>query len=153
MHLVRYEQLVRDPVSVLESICALLGEDFEPAMLRFYDRIPEHIQAIRHLDLGRLDSPVGAGSIGNFNEMPESEIAEIEAICAEGMVALGYERATTARPVPVLPTPPGRLQFLFGRLRYYGVNPERWQRGWARWRMMLGLWTHHLLGGGFLRRD
>ncbi len=122
-------------------------------MLEFFTRIPEHLRAIRHLDLGRLDSPVSTGSIGHYREMRGNEVAEIEAICAEGMAAMGYERTTTSRVIAARPRPPGRIRFGLDRLRYYGVNPERWRRGWARWRMILGLWARYLLDAGLLRRD
>jgi len=36
--LCRYEQLVTDPENDLRRACALLGQDFDPAMLRFQDR-------------------------------------------------------------------------------------------------------------------
>ncbi|MFL6291919.1 MAG: amino acid adenylation domain-containing protein, partial [Thermoanaerobaculia bacterium] len=36
-HLVRFEELVRDPEPVLRGLCAFLGLDFHPAMLRPYE--------------------------------------------------------------------------------------------------------------------
>lgn len=39
----RYEALVREPEATLRRVCGFLGEDFEPAMLRFHERPPAEL--------------------------------------------------------------------------------------------------------------
>ena len=36
--MVQYEDLVTHPEETLKSVCAFLGEDFEPRMLKYYER-------------------------------------------------------------------------------------------------------------------
>ena len=151
VHVVRYEQLVSEPVDQVRALCDVLREEMEPGMLEFFKRIPDHISAIRHLDLGRLTAPVSAGSVGNFRQMSDAEIGLIEGICADGMEAMGYAPTQRGARVPQLSAPPGRLRFVWDRLRYYGLNRERWRRGWARWRMALTLRARYLAIGGPLR--
>jgi len=153
VHLVRYEDLVQEPFRVVKEMCALLGEPYEPTMFRFYERIPEYLRAITHIDLSKLSSPVAASSIGKFREMPADDIKQIEATCAVGMEAMDYPVTTSLAKVAVetVPKEPNCLCFLLDRLRYYRLNRERWRRAWSRWRMMLQLRVHYLLTLGPLR--
>ena len=41
---VRYEDLVTDPSGVLSSLCAFVDLDFDPAMLRYYERTPSRLR-------------------------------------------------------------------------------------------------------------
>ncbi len=145
IHAVRFEELVRDPERVLQTVCGHLGERFEPAMLQYYEHVPPEFLDRRHA--GRLRGPIDASSVGNYRELPARHVALIEEICAEGMEALGYERTTPRRaPTPAPPEPAsGRLRFVVDQLRYYGFHRERWKRGWFRWRMSLRLRLRSLL--------
>lgn len=44
---VRFEELVRAPEPVLRSICDFLALDFDPRMLRYYERVPERLREHR----------------------------------------------------------------------------------------------------------
>jgi len=150
VHLVRYEELVQKPADVVKSMCAFLDEPYEPAMLSFFERIPDQFR--NHPNLGRLAGPVDPASVGNFRQMSPSDIGQIEAACAAGMEALGY--VATTHPKVVKATAPARpnfFRFALGRLRYHGLNRERWRRSWFRWRMVLRLRARYLLTLGPLR--
>lgn len=152
VHLVLYEDLVHDPAATTERMCQALREPFEPEMLRLSSRLPDQLRAIRHLDLTKLSGPVVSSSVGNHKEMSSEEISEVERACAMGMEAMGYEFATAApRITPPLFESPGRLRHAIDRLRYYGLNPERWRRGVFRWRLVTRVRGRYLLTFGFLR--
>jgi hypothetical protein len=50
---VRYEALVHDPAAVLHSICDFLNLDFDPAMLRYWERTAERLR--EHKSRRRMD--------------------------------------------------------------------------------------------------
>jgi hypothetical protein len=50
---VRYEALVRDPTPVLHSICNFLQLDFDPGMLRYWERTAERLR--EHKSFNRID--------------------------------------------------------------------------------------------------
>jgi hypothetical protein len=142
VHLVRYENLAREPRQTLEAVSAALGENFEPGMLRFFDRIPGTLAA--RPNFKKLLKDVDAESVGKFHGLPDDDIRRIEQLCAEGMEALGYA-FTAGRPKPVAVAPPPRLLWAADRLRYYGVDPSRWRRGWMRWKILLRLRLRDML--------
>ncbi len=44
---IRYEDLVADAATILQSICAFINLEFDPAMLRYHERAPERLQEHR----------------------------------------------------------------------------------------------------------
>jgi hypothetical protein len=50
---VGYEALVRDPPAVLQSICSFLRLDFDPGMLRYWERTAERL--LEHKSCNRID--------------------------------------------------------------------------------------------------
>ena len=46
-HEVRYEDLVADPIGVLQPLCHFLKLEFDPAMLRYWERTPERLREHR----------------------------------------------------------------------------------------------------------
>lgn len=144
VHLVRYEELVHNPEQVVRGICDHLGEPFEEGVFTFHERIPEWFRRPG----GKLDEPVNTTSIGNFRKMDPATVAAIEAGCAAGMEALGYRfvgdpPAAALRRVPQAVAPPSFPILMIERLRYYGTNRVRWQRGWLRWKTMLRVRAHY----------
>ncbi|HEX9444106.1 MAG TPA: sulfotransferase, partial [Candidatus Binatia bacterium] len=99
VHLVRYEELVAEPQKTAENICAFLGETFAGEMLRFSERVPESLAARPNFQ--KLLKEVDADSVGGFRRLTAREIGRIEALCAEGMEALGYP-FTAGKPAPVV---------------------------------------------------
>lgn len=147
VQLVRYEELVQDPVTVVHQICRSVGEPYEPAMMRFFEHIPAHLLALKHLDLSALSGPVVATSVGSYREMSRDAIQGIETICAAGMEAMGYpfavgsSRSCAERSAER----PNAVRSFIDRLRYYGLNRERWRRGWFRWSLMARLNARYVL--------
>ena len=146
VHLVRYERLVGDPVATTQKMCAALGEPFEPAMVESAGRVPAQLKAIRHLDLTRLSGPIVSSSVGSFKQLSADDVEEIEAACAAGMEAMGYELITSpARSARATAARPSLPRQAVDRLRYYGLNRERWRRGMFRWRLTLRVRLRHAM--------
>lgn len=149
---VRYETLVSDPVGQARSMCRVLAEEFEAGMVAPRAAASPQLSAVRHLDLTRLGSAIDASTIGTHHQMSPAEIATIEAVCREGMLRHGYHPSQVPVAVPLAP-PTSLLREGFGRLRYYGVNRERWRRGAFRWRLVAGAHARHALAQARPRHD
>jgi hypothetical protein len=144
VHLMRYESLAREPEGEVRRLCAVLGEPFEATMLEFHRQLPD---GFRRPGGEKLSGPIDASAVGQFRTMPASELREIEAVCGEGMEALGYEFVTGGRGPAVVAAPrQRRWRWVVDRLRYYGANRRRWQRGAARWKVMARVRLRWLLG-------
>jgi sulfotransferase family protein len=137
VHLVRYEDLVADPKKILPPLCAALGQDFENDMLRFFERIPQSLAG--RPNFSKLLKDIDTESVGNFNRMAADDVRQIEAVCAQGMEALGYPFTTRRVTTHVSMQPPSRIEFIRDRLRYYGTDRKRWRRGWMHWKIALRL--------------
>lgn len=144
VYLLKYEALVLDPEAQVRRLAEVLGEVFEPGMLEFHRHTPESFR--NRLGGEKLQAPIDQSSIGQFRSMPESDIRIIEAVCAEGMEELGYEFVAgrpTFAPTPTAPSET-RWRRIVDALRYYGLKPQRWKRGAARWKVMARLRLHWL---------
>jgi hypothetical protein len=149
VHLVRYEDLVKQPVETVRAMCAHLGEQYEPEMLRFFEHIPARLAKIRYNQ--DLLGPVDASHIGRFRELPRGDIERIEAACGIGMEAMGYE-FSGAKPRLLPIKAPTKMEFIMDRLRFYRWDWGRWRRGWTRWRIVLRLRARYFLSLGWLRQ-
>lgn len=139
VHVVRYEDLVARPATVVAAVCTFLGEEWEPEMLRFFEAqrssySPHH---------RRLREPVNDSSIGRFRGLSPRDVACVEAIC-ERMDALGYPRSLAAA-APRRLRPPGRVARAADRVRFYLRDRRRLRRGWLRWRIVSRLRARWLL--------
>lgn len=145
-HVIRYEDLVSDPISSAKDMCAAIGEAFEPVMLESPGQPPAALRGIRHLDLRMLSGPVVPTSVGNYEDIPPEDVRIIELACGMGMEALGY--SFVSRPRPAVRDPlierPGLCRASTQRLRYYGLNRERWRRGLFDWRLRFKIYARHL---------
>jgi len=98
--MLRYEDLVRHPEENLRRVCEFLGESFEPAMLRYYERPADELgfdpseswklSTLKPLDPGRLDAWK--------NALEPKQIDLIERAAAPHLASLGYEPARVDRP-------------------------------------------------------
>jgi hypothetical protein len=149
--LLRYEELAHTPQPTIEALCRAIGEKFEPAMLRFFERIPKHLSEVeRHR---KLMGPIDTSSVGTFTQMSYDKIETIESICAEGMAAMDYAFTTARKRLSyVSQMPPTLLRKLLDRLQYYRLESTRWKAGLVRWKMMLGVRLRYWLTFGPLRR-
>ena len=94
MHLLRYEDLVKDPEATLQPLCRFLGVAFEPAMLTFHQDPLTQQNAGRLQAWQNLGRPLLAGNTGKFKTgLSELEIRFVEAQCAAEMKLFGYEAA------------------------------------------------------------
>lgn len=141
----KYEHLASDPENTVEALCDFLGIRYEAGMLQFFESLPGQITSRAHLV--KLLGPVDNSSVGKYKEMAASAVKRIEQGCREGMLALRYEfvndpvslRASASIPQPNL------VSEAWNRLRYYGLNRERWRRGWFRWKISLKRLLRHYL--------
>lgn len=98
--MIRYEDLVREPEEYLRGICAFLGESFEPAMLRYYERPADELgfdksenwkfNTLKPLDPDRLDAWKAS--------LNAKQIDLIERAAAPHLESLRYEPASIDRP-------------------------------------------------------
>ena len=104
---IRYESLVREPELELRKICEFIQLNYDPAMMRYYERAParlsEHAARVRidgrilataeaRLAQQRLTMiPPDTSRISSWKtEMHEQERAEYEAVAGSLLAALGY---------------------------------------------------------------
>lgn len=107
VQVVPYEKLVQDPEGVMRSVCAFLGETFEPAMLteRTEETVPPpsggapdaKLDAWGQTHYAKTLRPVSAKSLEKWrDELSEAEVAIIEGRCRQGMRTAGYAPAASA---------------------------------------------------------
>jgi hypothetical protein len=104
---VRYESLIEDPGMVLREICAFLDLDFEPQMLRWYERAParlaEHLERrnadgsllVTHeqrlLQQAATTQPADSGRIGAWRrQLTREEVLAFDAVAGDALRAFGY---------------------------------------------------------------
>lgn len=93
-HEVCLEDLVADPVNVVKTVCAYLGEDYEPAMLDYPERPLPRGHAHRH-----LAKPPTADLRDWQAGLSRRNRRAVEAVCRPVLATLGYAevpRSTTA---------------------------------------------------------
>jgi len=98
--MLRYEDLVRDPEQNLRRVCEFLGEPFEPAMLRYYER-PASELGFDESENWKLNTlkPLNPGRLDAWKEsLTEKQIDLIERAAAPHLKSLHYELATIDRP-------------------------------------------------------
>ena len=95
--LLRYEDLTRAPQQTLQSLCAFLGEDFEPGMLQFFTGAQAKTGAGLSESWENTGRPILQNNSQKFHkELSAAHIRTVEAICAGPMEALGYDTVNSA---------------------------------------------------------
>jgi hypothetical protein len=88
---VRYEALVADPAAALREICAFVDVDYRDEMLH-----PEEgdtqVPTAERAHHANLEQPVTAGLRDWRRDMPDDDVALVEAVAGERLSDLGYER-------------------------------------------------------------
>jgi hypothetical protein len=91
--IVRYETLVSRPERTMREVCAFLGEDFEPEMLR--------VEGTRRYDHERATnggSPVSTAYVGRFRgRISQADLAFIQRVARRPMDDFGYAREPMRR--------------------------------------------------------
>jgi Sulfotransferase family len=100
--ILRYEDLVSRPEWTMREVCAFLGEEYEPAMLR--------IDGVRRYDALRAasesGSPVSTAFVGRYRgSLSRADVAFIQSIAGQRMIAFDY------RPDPIRLTPGERFRY------------------------------------------
>jgi sulfotransferase family protein len=133
---VRYEDLITDPVKVVQSICTFLHEDFDPAMLDFYQTDDAHMSAALSRDWKNTASPILSNNGDKFlSRMSENEVALIESVAGDTMRKLGYRILLNREMEP--PGPLRRLYYATSNqclripVEYHSWREDRNQ--WRRW--------------------
>lgn len=81
---VRYEDLVADPASVLSKVCRLLDLAFDPSMLQL-------ARPSENLGDTKGETTVVAANVGKWRQSMDPELQRrVEALCADGLRAHGY---------------------------------------------------------------
>lgn len=91
---VSYEHLTDDPEAVLADLCPFLELDFDPAMLRYFERSEDVMASIRnrHHHQG-LVQPVTRGVRDWRAQMDSADVRTFESLAGPLLDELGYERA------------------------------------------------------------
>jgi hypothetical protein len=95
VHVVRYEQLIREPEMVVRSLCGFLGEPFEASMLDFHQNmIPYSRYSCEHANLER---PLKGGNSHRWlTLMSPRDVATFEAVAGKQLTQWGYNLATAS---------------------------------------------------------
>lgn len=90
---VRYEDLVTDPSSTVQAICAFLEEPFEPEMLSFHNEASRSMDPLAVSDFNTAATqPITASFVDKWRtKLSADAIATVEKICAPEMKEFGYE--------------------------------------------------------------
>lgn len=91
VELISYENLVRNSVKELKSVCSFLDVDYEQEMMNYHTAIPD-VNIYKELRHANLFKQVSDSSVGQWKTLlsPE-EIRKIELIIKENLIRFGYE--------------------------------------------------------------
>ena len=90
---VRYEELVADTAGTLRRVTEFLGEPWDDAMLRYYERQPGSAEGLRAIQNPGADRPVYTSALGRWrNDLKGAELDEFYQIAGPLMDELGYGR-------------------------------------------------------------
>lgn len=93
VHLLHYEDLLADPEVIVSQLCDFLEEEFEPAMLRFFETEEARRSALLSESWRNSNKPIIRGNSGKYREqMKVAEIRRVEAVTGALMDALRYAR-------------------------------------------------------------
>ena len=99
---VSYERLTEDPEAVLAELCPFLELDFDPAMLRYFERTDEVMATIRNRQHHQgLSKPVTRGVRDWRSQMAPDDVRTFEALAGPLLDELGYERASPGPSIGV----------------------------------------------------
>ncbi|MCG3150011.1 MAG: hypothetical protein PCFJNLEI_03478 [Verrucomicrobiae bacterium] len=85
---VRYEDLVNQPETTLRQVCAFIGEDFVPAMLRYHEQPRDATNFITNV---AATKPLKATAIGRWRtELTTTEQQLFQTLAGARLAELGY---------------------------------------------------------------
>lgn len=90
----RFEDLLQEPAANLTTICEFLGVRFDPAMLSFFEQQPKGFYGEGSAWFEHLQRPIDESQARKWEGAMDAHAREvIEHICADLMVAFGYDGA------------------------------------------------------------
>ncbi len=105
IHLVRYEDIVLDTEKTVRGICAFLGEDYEPQMLSWQQKVGQLVPEREKQIHGKLNRPSEDGDVARWQrEMTAREILVAEAFMGRNLNRFGYPLRYGAVWAPLLAT-------------------------------------------------
>jgi hypothetical protein len=112
---IKYEELVRNPVAVMEKVCAFIGEEFEPAMFDFWkgDIGQKRGMTRDHKPLGHAISDKYVGIYKELLSLRDQRI--FTAVAGEELLEAGYEN--DVEPIEITPEDEARWRENDGRTR------------------------------------
>lgn len=136
----RYEDLVSEPEEQVQRICAFLNEDFDPAMLRFFETDAARTGGQLSKSWENHTRPIIRDNFGKYRKaLAEREIRWVEQAAGEVMQQLGYTLDFPVHPEPV--TGVDRFRFQVADLvcalgiEYRSLTSDR--NHWMRWKRAL----------------
>lgn len=148
IRLLHYEQLVAAPEASVREICAFLGEDFEPGMLRFFETDEARKSASLSESWGNTGRPVSNASVEQWKKgLTPRERLVVEHIARAEMVRLGYTPLATPAELDAVRIGAGEragywwaeaLQSVRIELRSIRKDKNVWRR-WTRAWTLAGL--------------
>lgn len=101
-HVLRYEELIEQPLQVLQRVCHFLGEAFSDRMLHYHEQqglVPEE-QVKFHTG---LTEPLDASRVQRWKHaMSPADVATFERIAGPTLVKYGYELTHVSRTIASL---------------------------------------------------
>jgi hypothetical protein len=95
---IRYEELLARPEETMATVLRLVGEPFDPAVLRFHER--QRPVGTDPVNDRNILKPLQVANSGKWEaEVGRREVEIFEAVAGPMLDACGYARATDARPM------------------------------------------------------
>lgn len=144
IHLLHYERLVGDPDGEVRRLCAFLGEPFEPAMLRFFERDEARKSAGLAESWANTGRPVSTASRERWRrELTVRQRLLVEWTAHREMLRLGYTPVATESELAAVRISPAERARIAAEDRLLEAHVElrslrkdanvwrRWRRAWT----------------------
>lgn len=126
---VRYEDLLDEPETVVQSICAFIDLPFDPEMLRYFERA-DNITSPSAWSRRHIVLPPTKGLRDWRRQMPKKEVALFEELAGDLLTELGYQRALDAPTASVRLR--ARTAVWSSRMRHLALKWRRSRKGGVR---------------------
>lgn len=92
IHLIRYQDLLKDPEGEVKSLCETIGFSYEPEMLFYYETESAKVASEKAEAFSNLSSPIKSDNYDKFyDRLPYREIKITEKVAMEEMEYFGFE--------------------------------------------------------------
>jgi hypothetical protein len=137
--LVKYEDLIADPETVIRRLCDFLQESYEPQMLNYYQSPAAQKSGQLSQSWKNASRPIIADNKNKYRKsLTVEEIRLVEGVAAELMAKFGYDHEFPHASAS--PTPSSPEKFWFAVLdRFWYIQAEAHsllhdRNHWLRWR-------------------